>query len=179
MSQCVCMCVHMCHQEFVRSHVNVFADTVVPTLPWVDIISNNAKHTTLAKAADTIFLTVNASEFIDLPTVTLAARSAYVAVYRDYVVHYLYTSSQVYNATITVVSGDIQGNTSLTVVFEDPAGNKGTTVTTVTLPTSNSGFVTIGEYTQLSACCNLCAVCSVLLCSCMECKPFVMRASSL
>ena len=111
----------------------------------MDIISNNVKHTQLAKVADTIFLTINASEYIDLPVVTMASRSAYVAVYENYEVHYLYGSAQVYNATITVVSNDIQGNTSMRIVFEDPAGNKATDVTSVTLETSNSGFVTIGE----------------------------------
>ena len=121
------------------------ADTITPTLPWVDIISNNVKHTQLAKVADTIFLTINASEYIKLPNVTMANRTADVAVYADYEVHYLYHSAQVYNATITVVSDDIQGNTSMKIVFEDPAGNKATNVTAVTQETSDRGFVTIGE----------------------------------
>jgi hypothetical protein len=111
----------------------------------VDIASNNAKHSQLAKVDDTIFLTINASEYIDLPNVTLAKRVAHVASFRGADVHYLYHSSPRYNATITVVSDDIQGNTSLTIVFEDPAGNKAADVTQVKLETSNSGFVTIGK----------------------------------
>ena len=121
------------------------ADTITPTLPWVDIISNNVKHTQLAKVADTIFLTINASEYIDLPAVTMANRTADVAVYADYEVHYLYHSAQVYNATITVTNADIQGKLSMKIVFEDPAGNKGEDVASVTMETSDAGFVTIGE----------------------------------
>jgi hypothetical protein len=111
----------------------------------VDIASNNAKHSQLAKVNDTIFLTISASEYIDLPNVTLANRTADAALLDNADVHYLYHSSPRYNATITVVSDDIQGNTSLTIVFEDPAGNKGVDVATVTQETSDSGFVTIGK----------------------------------
>ena len=55
----------------------VTVDTVAPALSWVDMVSNNVKHKQLAKEGDTIFLTMNATEWIDHPnSLTMAGRSA-------------------------------------------------------------------------------------------------------
>ena len=54
----------------------VTIDTVAPALTWVDIESNNVKHSQLAKGGDTVFLTINASEWIEVPSVLLAGRNA-------------------------------------------------------------------------------------------------------
>ncbi len=110
----------------------------------MDIYSNNVKHSTFAKAGDTIFLNITASEKIDLPAVTIANDTAYVAIFLGEEVHYLYKSADMYNATITVVSSDIQGNVSFLIVYEDPAGNKGIS-SQVTSQGSYSGYVVIGK----------------------------------
>ena len=73
----------------------VTIDTEVPVITWVDMVSNNAKHTQLAKDGDTIFLTVNASERIEPRVVDLVGRRAdtlkpYGVVAHD--MHYLFTS---------------------------------------------------------------------------------------
>ena len=140
------------------------ADTVIPTLPLVDIASNNAKHTTLAKAGDTVFVTIESSELVDLPVVTLASRSATVALFVGFHSHYHYGTGDKYNATIVVAAdGDIQGNVSILVVFEDAAGNSGVDVVGFTEEQSHSGFVTIGECVRGHACMHGCGV-DVLMC---------------
>jgi hypothetical protein len=144
----------------------VTIDTIAPILPWVDMISNNAKHPQLAKEGNTIFLTMNASEWIDVPKVIMAEREAEgVHRYGGYQFdpwhsidipqlheHYLYKSCPVYNATITIVGTqtygrelpvEVQGNMTFVIDFEDPAGNQGEDVTRVTRETTDQGWVTI------------------------------------
>ena len=119
-------------------------DTVIPLITWVDVVSNNAKHSQLAKAGDTVFLTINASEWIDEPTVQLATRAVdtinpYGTPPDEHDVHYLYGSSPEYNATITVVGSHVydqetpteaQGNVRVSISnVEDPAGVVGLDVT--------------------------------------------------
>jgi hypothetical protein len=134
----------------------VTIDTVVPLIQWVDMRSNNVKHMQLAKEGDTVFLTINATEWIDAPLVDMAGRDAdtmqpYGAVPHD--VHYLFGSCPEYNATITVVGtheyGDdsiteVQGNVTVEIAnVEDPAGNVGNNVSSVTRATAELGWVTI------------------------------------
>jgi hypothetical protein len=109
----------------------VAIDTIVPILPFVSVVSNNVKHSTLAKEGDTIFLTVNASEWIDLPYIEIAERAAEgIERYGGYQydtwhsidmeqlhAHYLFESCPKYNATITVREDDVQGNISFLIKF--------------------------------------------------------------
>ncbi len=125
-----------------------YTDTIVPFFNFVDIISDNAKHPTLAKVGDTVFLSLNTSEKIDRPIVELANRSALVEYTIGAYVDPLYYSCELYNATITVDIEDIEGNVSILVEFQDPSGNVGEIVVNVTRTTPDKGWVVIGESKQ-------------------------------
>ena len=151
----------------------VTIDTVVPVLTWVDIISNNVKHSQLAKEGDTIFMTINASEWIEEPSVIMSGRPAeslsrYGGVQSDAYhmmdipqleAHYLYGSCPSYNATISVVGTHLyveeeavetQGNVSMLIYgVEDPAGNAGSNISTTTRQTASQGWVVIDTVVPL------------------------------
>ncbi|MEC7457118.1 MAG: hypothetical protein VYE42_03755, partial [Actinomycetota bacterium] len=148
-------------------------DTVVPELTWVDLASNNVKHKQLAKGGDTIFLTMNATEWIDTPVVSMTGRvpdtiarygsrqyDTWHSVDEDvHEAHYLFGSCPVYNATITVVGSHLfgqetpfetQGNVTFSISsIQDPAGNMADDVTETTHPTADAGWVTIDTVVPL------------------------------
>jgi hypothetical protein len=52
----------------------VTIDTIKPKISWLDVTSNNIKHPQLAKGGDTLFVSINSSEWIDEPTVQVNSR---------------------------------------------------------------------------------------------------------
>eukprot|EP01051_Picozoa_sp_SAG22_P018384 SAG22_NODE_3080_length_1957_cov_1.169537_2_plen_492_part_01 len=100
----------------------VTLDLTAPTLSSVTIASDNSADASRANAGDTITLSIVASEDIMSPTVTIAGSSASVTS----------TSASVYSATYSVTSSDDDGRASLSVGFQDVAGNAGLTLTSVT-----------------------------------------------
>ncbi|MCC5875433.1 MAG: hypothetical protein JJU11_04355 [Candidatus Sumerlaeia bacterium] len=107
--------------------LTVTIDTTAPTLTTVSIASDNS-DTSLAKAGDTITVSITANEDITAPTVTIAGQAATVS-----------GSGSSYTATYLVQAGD-SGAASISISsFEDTAGNAGATVTS----TTDSSTVTI------------------------------------
>ena len=98
-------------------------DETVPTLPTVDISSNNSNGATFAKVGDVITISVSASENIQTPTVTIAGNAAAIATGSN--------GETVYTATYTMQSSDNTGVIPFTVDFSDMANNAGTQVTAV------------------------------------------------
>ena len=107
---------------------SVMFDKTLPTLPTVEISSNNA-NTSYAKSANVVTLTISSDEdLIGAPTVLLAGRTAAVAT----------TDAQNYTATMTMNNTDTQGAMSISITFTDLYGNAGTALTA----TTNSSSVT-------------------------------------
>merc|ERR1712054_634684 len=114
------------------------------------------------------FMTINASEWIDMPGIEMNGRvpdslarygtrqyDAWHSIDDDqHEAHFLFGSCPVYNSTMTVVGShaysqrdqatETQGNVSVLVYdVEDPAGNTGSNVSSVTRETAALGWVTI------------------------------------
>jgi len=98
-------------------------DETTPTMPTVDISSNNGNGPTLAKVGDVITIAVTASENIQTPTITIAGNAASIASGSN--------GEKVYTATYTMQSSDNTGVVTFTVDFSDIANNDGTQVTAV------------------------------------------------
>ena len=114
---------------------NVTVDLVSPILTTVSIASDNATNT-LAKASDTITLTINASEDISAPTVSFSSGGTLVTG----PVTVSKSSNTSYNATYPVNTSDKDGLCTFTISgYKDNAGNQGPGVISVT----NTSSVTI------------------------------------
>ena len=98
-------------------------DETIPTLPTVDISSNNSNGATFAKVGDVITLAITGSENIQTPTVTIAGNAATITSGSN--------GESVYSATYTMQSSDNTGTVAFTVDFSDMANNDGTQVTAV------------------------------------------------
>jgi plastocyanin len=110
----------------------VTVDNTLPTLTTVSIASNNSVSNTAAKSNDKITLTIEASEDITAPTVTM--NSGGQGLTNAGVVS---GTGDSYTAEFTVDSGDKDGNCTFTISgYEDNAGNAGLGVTAVTDGTS-------------------------------------------
>jgi hypothetical protein len=102
----------------------VVYDKTVPTLSTVSITSNNPNSATLATMTNQITLSIAASENIQMPTVTIAGKSADIASGSN--------GESVYTATYTMVSEDAATTAiPFTVDFKDMASNSGTQATTL------------------------------------------------
>ena len=84
-------------------------DETVPTLPTVDISSDNSNGATFAKVGDVITISVSASENIQTPTVTIAGNAAAIATGSN--------GERVYTATYTMQSSDNTGVILLLLTF--------------------------------------------------------------
>ena len=98
-------------------------DETIPTLPTVDISSNNSNGATFAKVGDIITLAITGSENNQTPTVTIAGNAATITSGSN--------GESVYSATYTMQSSDNTGTVAFTVDFSDMANNDGTQVTAV------------------------------------------------
>ena len=98
-------------------------DETTPTLPTVDISSNNSNGATFAKVGDVITIAITGSENIQTPTVTIAGNAATITSGSN--------GESVYEATYTMQSSDNTGVVAFTVDFSDMANNDGTQVTAV------------------------------------------------
>ena len=111
----------------------VTVDNTLPTLTTVSIASDNSVSNTAAKSNDKITLTIEASEDITAPTVTMNSGGQGLA----NTVNVSQVSGNSYEAEFTVDSGDRDGNCTFTISgYEDNAGNAGLGVTAVTDGTS-------------------------------------------
>jgi hypothetical protein len=111
----------------------VTVDNTLPTLTTVSIASDNSVSNTAAKSNDKITLTIEASEDITAPTVTMNSGGQGLA----NTVNVSQVSGNSYEAEFTVDSGDKDGNCTFTISgYEDNAGNAGLGVTAVTDGTS-------------------------------------------
>ncbi len=99
---------------------NVTFDRTAPTLTAVTIESDN-DDASRAKVGDQITLTIEASESILEPSVTIAGKTATVV-----------GSGTDWTATYTMTSSETAGTVTCNIAFEDQAGNNGTAVTSVT-----------------------------------------------
>jgi hypothetical protein len=97
---------------------SVTIDLSAPTLTVVSMTSNNGGDTSLAKAGDTITVSITSSEAIAAPSVTVAGGVATVA-----------GSGTSWSATLPVVSGTPEGTASLLILYADVVGNAGTNIT--------------------------------------------------
>lgn len=105
---------------------NIVIDGVVPALTSVQIQSNNANDTKLAKPGDTITLSFSGSEpLTSKPTVTIAGNTIAGASITN-------PSGNNWEATYQMVSDDPTGTVQFTIDFTDIAGNQGDQVTTIT-----------------------------------------------
>ncbi len=116
--------------RFLEQEVNAAVDITAPTLPTVEISSNNTNNTEFAKLADTITLSIIADENIQTPTVTIAGESTTVT-----------GSGMNYTATYTVVEETVEGVAAINITYTDLAGNAGTAVTA----TTDSSTVTVDK----------------------------------
>jgi hypothetical protein len=96
---------------------SVSIDLTPPALDSVLIESDNAYQSTLARAGDTVTVTLSATENIRPPLVKVATRTAAVASKAG--------SNQVYEATIFVRSDDDEGQCRVTIAYFDSVGNAG------------------------------------------------------
>ena len=98
-------------------------DETTPTLPTVNISSNNSNGATLAKVNDVITISVTGSENIQTPTLTISGNAAAIASGSN--------GENSYTATYTMQSSDNTGVVAFTVDFTDMANNVGTQVIAV------------------------------------------------
>lgn len=96
-------------------------DTVAPTATTVTILSNNT-NTALAKEGNIITLSFTTSEAVNLPTATIAGKTATVN----------NTGGNNYTAAYTLTATETQGVAAITINFSDIAGNNATQVLGVT-----------------------------------------------
>lgn len=96
------------------------SDGIAPTLTSVNIASSNAKPT-LAKAGDTVTLTIIASESLQTLTATIASHAATVS-----------GSGINWSATYVMTSEDTEWLVEFSIAFSDLPGNVGTPVTYTT-----------------------------------------------
>jgi len=96
-------------------------DTLTPTATSVSIASNNT-NPTLAKEGDVITVSFTTSEPVNLPTATIAGKTATVT----------NTGGNNYTATYTLTATETQGVAAIAIDFDDIAGNDATQVTSVT-----------------------------------------------
>lgn len=107
---------------------NVKVDQVLPTLPHVAILSNNAvtpgtgTNAGFAKVGDEVTVQFTASEDIQTPTVTIATQAATVSAN---------PANPNWKGVYTMTINEATGNVPFTVDFTDLAGNAGTQVTAV------------------------------------------------
>ncbi len=116
--------------RFLEKEVNAAVDTTAPTLPTVEISSNNTNNIEFAKLADTITLSIIANEDIQTPIVTIAGQSATVT-----------GSGDTYSATYIVVEETVEEVAGINITYADIAGNSGTVET----ETTDSSTVTIDK----------------------------------
>lgn len=98
---------------------SVVYDSVVPTLSLVHLVSNNSSPT-VAKTADSLYLTFTASEPLQTPVITIAGQTATVSNVGG--------NNWVGSTPASITTP--QGNVAFSVTFRDIAGNTGTVVTT-------------------------------------------------
>ena len=110
-------------------------DQTTPTLPTVSISSNNSNGATLAKVGDVITISINASENIQTPTVTIAGNAASIASGNN--------GESVYTATYAMQSSDNTGVVAFTVDFSDIANNVGAQV--IAVANDSDGGVTFDK----------------------------------
>jgi hypothetical protein len=123
---------------------SVTFDTTPPTLTNVSIDSNNATSigtNEIAKAGDTVTLSLTADETIGTPTVAFTVNGAPASGSATVT----NTSGSNWTATFTLASGDTVGTVAFTIDFSDTAGNVGTQVTS----TSDSSSVTFDKPPKL------------------------------
>ncbi len=96
-------------------------DTLAPTVTSVSIVSNNVTPT-LAKEGDVITVSFTTSEPVNLPTATIAGKTATVT----------NTGGNNYTATYTLTATETQGVAAIAIDFDDIVGNDATQVTAVT-----------------------------------------------
>lgn len=107
-------------------------DTVAPTATPVTILSNNT-NTALAKEGDMITVSFTTSEAVNLPTATIAGKTATVT----------NTGGNDYTAAYTLTATETQWEAAITLDFSDIAGNNATQVIGVT-DTSSVTIDTVG-----------------------------------
>ena len=101
---------------------------MAPTLTAVTIISSNGNDNTLAKAGDTVTISITASESINQPPVTFTPNGQTA---QGSAPSYSGATTG-WSAVYTVDSNDPDGNMQFDIDFSDIAGNSGTTVTSTT-----------------------------------------------
>lgn len=117
------------NQETVKTATNTLKiDKTLPTATPVSIASNNP-NTTLAKEGDVITVSFTTSEAVNLPTATIAGKTATVT----------NTGGNDYTATYTLTATETQGVAAIAIDFDDIAGNDATQVIAV----SDTSSVTI------------------------------------
>ncbi|MEM7081642.1 MAG: Ig-like domain-containing protein [Pseudomonadota bacterium] len=99
---------------------SVTFDLAPPTLTTVSMVSDNA-DTTLAKAGDTVTISITASEDIAEPTVTIAGSAASVT-----------GSGDTWSASRALLVTDVEGAVAFTIDFVDANGVAGTQVSATT-----------------------------------------------
>jgi hypothetical protein len=107
------------------TQADVKIDTAPPQLVLLSIASNNAESTIMANSGDVITVTIDMNEATTAPIVTIAGTSAVVS-----------GSGTNWTAVRTVATNDSEGPVSLSVAFEDLAGNQGIPATATTDGTS-------------------------------------------
>jgi len=117
--------------------VNAPTDTTIPSLTAVVIVSTNL-NPALAKAGDSITLTITSSEPIVAPSVTIAGVPVAISTF----------SATSYSATLSVTSATTNGNAAILVSgIVDLAGNAAADVTA----TTDSSTVTIDTVAPLAS----------------------------
>lgn len=103
-------------------------DTIAPAATSVSIISNNT-NPVYAKEGDVVTVSFTTSEPVNMPTATIAGKTATV----------VNTSGNDYTATYTLTAAETQGPAAITIDFSDIVGNNATQV----IATMDSSSVTI------------------------------------
>ncbi|MBM7557071.1 beta strand repeat-containing protein [Halanaerobacter jeridensis] len=98
--------------------ITVDDDTTAPSASVLTITSDN-DNSNLAKAGDTITLSLTASEEITTPSATVAGNTATINNAGD-------SDATTWEMNYTVQSGDAEGTVSFSVTAEDAAGNSST-----------------------------------------------------
>lgn len=107
-------------------------DTVAPTATAVSIVSDNA-NTSFAKVGNTITVSFTTSEPVNMPTATIAGKTATVT----------NVSGNDYTATYLLTAAEAQGVAAISILLDDVAPTSPSNGTTEVIATMDSTSVTI------------------------------------
>ena len=107
-------------------------DTIAPTATAVSIVSDNA-NTSFAKVGNTITVSFTTSEPVNMPTATIAGKTATVT----------NVSGNNYTATYLVTAAETQGVAAISILLDDVAPTSPSNGTTEVIATMDSTSVTI------------------------------------